>query len=203
MLRLTVAGLLAHRLRLLLTAVTIAIGVALVAGIFILIDSVRGALSASMATASGAAVIVQPAGAAGGKGAGGLTSLPASLAARISAVRGAASAEGLVTASKITLIGKNGRPVTHQRAPSELLSYPTVPALAAPYIIQSGHPPRQPDQALLDAATARGLGYHIGDPISVVTPAGLQSLTVTGITGFGGADSPAGAQIAKIGRAHV
>jgi putative ABC transport system permease protein len=116
MLRLTVAGLLAHRLRLLLTAVTIAIGAALVAGTFILTDSVRGALSASTATASGAAAFVQPAGAAGGKGAGPLTSLPASLAARISAVRGAASAEGLVTASKITLIGKNGRPVTHQRA---------------------------------------------------------------------------------------
>src|SRR5215470_2263786 len=104
MLRLTVAGLLAHRLRLLLTAVTIAIGAALVAGTFILTDSVRGALSTSTATSS---------------------------------------AEGLVTASKITLIGKNGRPITHPRAPSELLSYPTVPVLAAPYTIQSGHPPRQ------------------------------------------------------------
>jgi putative ABC transport system permease protein len=197
MLRLTVASLLAHRLRLLLTAAAIAIGAALVAGTFILTDSARGALSTSPATAPGAAVIVQPAGAAGGKGAGPVTSLPASLAARISAVRGAASAEGLVTASKITLIGKNGRPVTHRRAPSELLSYPAVPALAAPYTIQSGHPPRQPGQALLDAATARGLGYRIGDRISVVTPVGPQSLTVTGITGFGGADSPAGAQIAS------
>ena len=197
MLRLTVASLLAHRLRLILTAVTIAIGAALVAGTFILTDSARGALSTSTATASGAAVIVQPAGAAGGKGAGPLTSLPASLAARINAVRGAACAEGLVTASKVTLIGKNGRPITHRRAPSELLSYPNVPALAAPYTIQSGHPPRQPGQALLDAATARSLGYRIGARISVVTPAGLQSLTVTGITGFGGADSPAGAQIAS------
>src|SRR6266542_4473115 len=116
MLRLTVASLLAHRLRLILTAVTIAIGAALVAGTF-------------------------------------------SLAARINAVRGAACAEGLVTASKVTLIGKNGRPITHRRAPSELLSYPNVPALAAPYTIQSGHPPRQPGQALLDAATARSLGY--------------------------------------------
>src|SRR6266542_3703274 len=158
MLRLTVASLLAHRLRLILTAVTIAIGAALVAGTFILTDSARGALSTSTATASGAAVIVQPAGAAGGKGA---------------------------------------RPLTHRRAPSELLSYPNVPALAAPYTIQSGHPPRQPGQALLDAATARSLGYRIGARISVVTPAGLQSLTVTGITGFGGADSPAGAQIAS------
>ncbi len=175
MLRLTVAGLLAHRLQLILTAVTIAIGAALVAGTFILTDSVRGDLIASTAAAPGAAVIVQPAGAAGGKGAGPVTSLPASLAARIAAVRGAASADGLVTASKITLIGKNGRPITHRRAPSELLSYPTAPTLAALYTVRSGHPPRQPGQALLDAATARSLGYRIGDPISVVTPAGCRA----------------------------
>jgi putative ABC transport system permease protein len=195
MLRLTVAGLLAHRLRLTLTAITIAIGAALVAGTFVLTDSVQRALSTSTAAAPEAAVVIQPTGTAGGKGAGAPTSLPAGLAARIRGIRDAASVQGLVTASKVTLIGKDGHPITHRRAPNELLSYPAVPALAAQYTIQSGHPPRQPDQALLDAASARSLGYRIGDRISVITPAGLKALTVTGITGFSGADSPAGAQI--------
>lgn len=196
MVRVTIASLLAHRLRLILTAVTIAAGAALVAGTFILTDSVQGALSAS--TAAGApAVVVEPAGAAGGKGAGPATSLPGSLAARIRAVRGVASADGLVTASKVTLIGKNGRPITHRRAPDELVSYPTAPALAAQYTIRSGRPPRHPGEALIDAATAHGLGYRIGDRIGVLTAAGPQAVTVTGITGFGGADSPASAQIAS------
>lgn len=197
MLRLTVASLLAHRLRLALTALTIAIGAALVAGTFILTGSVRGALSASAAASSPAAVVVQPAGTAGGKPVSGPASMPASLAGRIRAVRGVAAAEGLVTASKIILIGKDGRPITHKRAPNELLSYPVVPPLAAQYTIQTGHPPRRPGDAMLDAATARSLGYRAGDPITVVTRARPQRLTVTGITGFAGASSPPGAQIAS------
>jgi putative ABC transport system permease protein len=196
-LRLTVASLLANRLRLILTAVTIAIGAALVAGTFVLTDAVRGALGASTQAASAAAVVVQPAGAAGGKTASAPASLPASLAARIRAVPGVTSAQGLVSASKVILIGKDGRPITHRRAANELLSYPTAPALAAQYTIQSGQPPRHRGEALLDAATARSLGYRVGDQIAVVTPAGRRSLTVTGITGFDGADSPAGSQLAS------
>ena len=102
-------------------------------------------------------------------------------------------AEVIVTASKVTLIGRNGRPITHPRAPSELLTYPTAPALAARYTITSGRPPRHPGEALIDAATAHSLGYRPGDRIGVLTAAGPQAVTVTGVTGFGGADSPAGA----------
>ena len=53
MVRATIASLLAHRLRLILTAVTIATGVALVAGTFILTDSVQQA-ALSTSTAAGA-----------------------------------------------------------------------------------------------------------------------------------------------------
>ena len=196
MVRVTIASLLAHRLRLILTAVTIAAGTALVAGTFILTDSVQRALSATAVTGT-PAVVVEPAGAAGGKGAGPVTSLPASLATRIHAVPGVASADGLVTAAKVTLVGKNGRPITHRRAPNEIMSYPTAPSFAAQYTIKSGRPPRRPGEALIDAATARSLGYRLGDRVGVLTAAGLQTVTVTGITGFAGADSPAGAQIAS------
>src|SRR5262249_53339440 len=61
MLRVTVASLLAHRLRLILTAAAIALGVALVAGTFILTDSVQGALAGSGAAGPAGYVIVQPA----------------------------------------------------------------------------------------------------------------------------------------------
>jgi putative ABC transport system permease protein len=198
MLRVTVASLLAHRLRLIVTAVTIAIGVALVAGTFILTDSVQRALAGPMAAAPTALVVVQPAGTGGGKGAPAAASLPASLVARVRAVSGVASAEGLVTAGKVTITGPDGRPITSRRAVPELLSYPTIPALAAQYTIRSGHPPRGPGEALLDAATARRLGYHTGERVGVATADGVRTLTVVGITGFGGADSPAAAQVASL-----
>jgi putative ABC transport system permease protein len=196
MLRVTFTSLLARRLRLILTATTIVIGVAFVAGTFILTDSLQGALGVPAAAA--AQVVVQPAGADSGKGGGPAgPTLPAGLVARIRAVPGVAVAEGLVVASKVTLIGKDGRPIVHPRAASELRSYPASPALAAQYTLQSGRPPRRPDDAVIDAATARQLGYRIGDPIGVVTPQGTRTLTVTGITGFRGADSPAAEQVAS------
>jgi putative ABC transport system permease protein len=197
MLRITLAGLLARRLRLILTAVTIVIGTALVAGTLILTDSVQGVLGAATAAAPVAMVVVQPAEAAGVKETGPLTSLPAGLVARITAIPGAVSAEGLVAISKVTLIGRDGHPITHPRAPDELLSYPAAPALAAQYTIRAGRPPRRPGEAMLDAATARGLGYHVGDRIGIVTPGGLQTVTITGITGFSGQDSPVAAQVSS------
>jgi putative ABC transport system permease protein len=197
MLRVTLASLLAHRLRLILTAVTIAIGVAFVAGTFILTDSVQGTLGVPGAAGSAAQVVVQPAGADSGKSAASIASLPAGLVARIRAVPGVASAQGLVTAEKVTVIGKDGHPISHLRAVNELLSYPTTGGMAAQYTIQAGHPPRRPDEAMLDAATARGLGYRTGDRISVATATGIRTLTVVGITGFDGADSPAAAQVAS------
>jgi transposase len=69
-LRVIVASLLAHRLRLIMTAVMIALGAGLVAGTFTLTDSVRGALSTSTAAASAPAVVVQPTGGADGKDGG-------------------------------------------------------------------------------------------------------------------------------------
>src|SRR5262249_7193988 len=99
-----------------------------------------------------------------------------------------------------TMIGRHGRPITHPRAVNELLTYPNRPALAAQYTIQAGRAPRRRNEALLDAATARKLGYRAGDRIRVATTAGLRTLTITGSTGipgFGGADSLPGAQIAS------
>jgi len=198
MLRVTFAGLLARRLRLILTATTIAIGVAFVAGTLILTDSLQRAISVPVSTASAAQVVVQPAGTGGGKGgAPAGPALPAGLLGRIRAIPAVAAAEGLVTATKVTLIGKDGHPITHARAINEIRSYPTAPALAAQYTITSGRPPQRPGEAVLDAATTRRLGYRIGDPIGVGTLHGIRTLTVTGITGFGGAASPADEQTAS------
>ena len=143
MLRITMAGLRAHRVRLALTAVTIMLGTALVAGTFILTDSVRAVLGGAGATTPAGLVVVQPSGAGSGKGAGGPVSLPAGLAARLRAVGGVAAAQGLVAAAKLTYLGPGGRPITHVRAASELLSYPAARALAAWYTITAGRAPRR------------------------------------------------------------
>jgi putative ABC transport system permease protein len=198
MLRITLAGLRAHRIRLALTAVTITLGAALVAGTFILTDSVQAVLGGAGVSTPAGLVVVQPSGASGGKGTGGPVSVPAGLAARLRAAGDVAAVQGLVTVAKLTYLGPGGRPINHARAASELLSYPAVPALAAWYTITAGRAPRRGGEALLDAATARSLGYRPGDRIGVATPSGTRDLTITGVTGFGGAASPPDAQIASL-----
>ena len=198
MLRITLAGLRAHRIRLALTAVTITLGAALVAGTFILTDSVQAVLGGAGASTPAGLVVVQPSGAGGGKDAGGPVSVSAGLAAHLRAAGGVAAVQGLVTAAKLSYLGPGGHPITHARAAAELLSYPAAPALAAWYTITAGRAPRRGGEALLDAATARSLGYRPGDRIGVATPSGTRDLTITGITGFGGAASPPDAQIASL-----
>ena len=195
--RVIMASLLAHRLRLILTAAAIGIGVALVTGTFILTNSVQAVLGGASSATSAGYVVVQPAGAGGGKGGSASASLAAGLVARVGTVPGVAWAQGLVAAAKVTLIGKHGRPIVHRRAVNELLTYPSRPAMAAEYTITAGRAPRGLDETLIDAATARALGYGVGDRIGVATTPGIRTLTIVGITGFGGADSPPGAQIAS------
>lgn len=196
MLRVTLHGLRAHWLRLTLTAVTIALGVALVTGTLALTSSVQHAITAATSAPPGL-IVVQPANPAGGKPAGPPVTLAAHLVGRIRDVGGVAASQGLITATKLTIVGPDGRPVRHARAVNELLTYPDIPALAAQYTILAGGPPAKAGQALLDAATARALHCHTGQRFGVLTPAGLRYVTITGITGFHGLDSPPADQAAS------
>ena len=195
MLRVTLDGLRAHWLRLTLTAFTIALGVALVTGTLALTSSVQHAITAATSAPPGL-IVVQPATPAGGQ-AGPPVTLAAHLVGRIRGVAGVATAQGLITAAKLTITGPDGRPVRHARAVNELLTYPDSPALAAQYTIQAGVPPTKAGQALLDAATARALHCHPGQRFGVLTPAGLRYVMITGITGFHGLDSPPADQAAS------
>src|SRR5215472_16225973 len=100
MFQVTVASLLAHRLRLILTATTIVIGVALVAGTFILTDSIQRVLSVPASAAS--------------------ETVPGRLLSRIRAVPGVAVADGSIMADKVVLIGRDDHPIDHVRAVNEL-----------------------------------------------------------------------------------
>jgi putative ABC transport system permease protein len=94
MLRATLKTLLAHRLRLGLTACAVAFGVAFMAGTFILTATIRHGVDDLFATAaSGTDVIVRPVVAAT---TGGRPTVPAGLLDRVRSVDGVAVAEGAV-----------------------------------------------------------------------------------------------------------
>ncbi|MFI6508224.1 ABC transporter permease [Streptosporangium sp. NPDC050855] len=160
MLRTTLAGLRAHRLRLALTALAIALGVGFIAGTFVLTDTIdAGYTQRFSAAADRLDVAVLPASAKGDEEA--LVS-DATLR-RIRAVDGVADAQGLVRGTS-ALIGKDGKAAG---------DYPTL-GISLPEgtlnrtVVVEGRVPRNGREAVLDEGTARKRGFRVGDTVTVL-----------------------------------
>ncbi|HEX8862494.1 MAG TPA: ABC transporter permease, partial [Actinomycetes bacterium] len=190
MLRVTLKGLLAYRARLVLTAVAVLIGVALVAGTLMLTDAVgRSVRSLTARAQAGVDVVVRNADDAR---AGRPQAIGPHLAATIRAVPGVGAASGVVVAEKLQMVGRNGQPIRHRRAINLVTSWPDDPGLAAGYTLRRGRRPAGGGEVVLDAATAVTGGWRLGDRLGIVGADGrVHRFRVVGVTGFAGHDSPA------------
>ncbi|MER7127483.1 ABC transporter permease [Streptosporangium saharense] len=160
MLRTTIAGLRARKLRLLLTSLAIALGVGFIAGTFVLTDTLQSGFTEKFGAAADridVAVLPAP----------GKRDEPALLSQavleRIRAVGGVAEAQGLVRGTS-ALIGKDGKAAG---------DYPTsgVSVVQGPLSrtsIVSGSAPRTATQAVLDKNTAKTRGFRVGETIAVL-----------------------------------
>ncbi len=154
MLRVTLKGLLEYRARLVLTAVAVMIGVALVAGTLMLTDAVGRSVRHLTARAhAGGDLVVRNADDAK---AGPPQAIGPHLAAAIRAVSGVGAAAGVVVGEKLQMVGRNGQPIRHRRAVNLVASWPDDPALASSYTLRQGRPPAGSGEVVLDAATAPG-----------------------------------------------
>jgi len=189
----TLRGLLAHRVRLVLTALAIALGTGFMAGTFVFTSSLTHSLDSLFAqAATGTDVIVQhtaPPGANVGAGSGGSKPIPAAILARIRSLPGVAAASGVVTGRAVVL-GKNGKPLpTHFGV---ALSWPLGAPFQAIFTRRSGRPPTGPGQVMIDRNSAREGKFAVGDRIEITVGGQAMPFTVTGITGYGTATSIAG-----------
>jgi putative ABC transport system permease protein len=189
-LRVTLKGLLTYRARLVLTAVAVLIGVALVAGTLMLTDAVgRSVRSLTARAQAGVDVVVRNADDAK---AGPPQAIGPHLAATIRAVPGVGTAAGVVAAEKVQMVGRDGQPIRHRRAVNLVASWPDDPALAAGYTLRQGRRPADGGEVVLDAATAATGGWRLGDSLGIVGADGrVHRFRVVGVTGFAGRDSPA------------
>ncbi|SDJ63068.1 ABC transporter permease [Nonomuraea jiangxiensis] len=188
MLRTALAGLRAHRLRLLLTALAILLGVGFIAGTFVLNDTVQAAFSQRVtADADKVDVAVLPRDAH--------AVLPARLLDRIRALDGVTDAQGLVR-GPAPLLGRDGKTVGS--LPTTALSVVRGP-LDRTNVVSGTGPGTDDHAAVLDENTAKAQGFRIGDTITVLDHergehrfelVGLidtgvdQMLAVTGALGF-------------------
>ncbi|MFG2007053.1 ABC transporter permease [Spirillospora sp. NPDC048911] len=193
----TVKGLLAHKLRLALTALSIVLGVGFVAGTYVLTDTINKTFTELFTeTTKGLDVVVRGKEAfGGGDNAEQRQPLPAAALQQIAGVEGVKAAEGAVS-GYAQFVGKNGKPVTTGGAPTIGVSTSTTPELSEGVSVRSGSLPKGSGQVAVDARTAEKQGFTVGSKVKLIFQGPAREFTVSGVVGFGEADNLAGATLA-------
>lgn len=193
MLRATFKSLRARKLRLILSAASIVLGVSFVAGAFVLTDSLGRVFDDLFATTSrNVAVDVSPqtVSSDSGNGIGGGKVLPAALVDKIKAVDGVEEVSGQVSGSA-QLVDKLGKVVGTGGAPTLGFNWAESRRLFTGKI-SAGTAPQTGDEIAINRALAEKTGYQVGDVAPVLTDAPLKSYTIAGIVEYDGKGSFAG-----------
>ena len=190
MLRVTIKGVRGHLLRFVLTTASVMLGVAFVAGTFVLTDSLQATFD-QIAGAAGVGTDVVVRGDVAADGADGQPDLraplPVSLADQIIAVPGVRGAFPSLQGTAV-LVGKDGTAVRNAGAPSFGFDYrvddPALPLVA-------GRGPTTAGEIGVEASTLASSGLRLGDRTRIVVAGTVRPVTVVGVVKFDSAASGA------------
>ena len=194
--KVTIKGLLAHKLRLALTALAIVLGVTFISGTFVLTDTLQNTFNTLFGSIY-AKVDFQVRGVAQlGTGAGATRNeLPESLLATIRRVPGVEAADGQVT-GYAQFVARDGKAIaTGGGAPTLGVAYDPEQKISPLHLIAGG-PPVAPDDVVMDAGTAQKYHFAVGQQVRILSAGPPRTFTITGITQFGTANNLAGATLA-------
>jgi putative ABC transport system permease protein len=199
--RATIKGLLAKKVRLIFTALSIVLGIGFVAGTYVLTDTMNAAFEQLFATTSQASdVTVRSAEAftpeQSGPGGGGSerTPLPASLLETVRGVPQVQTAVGSVQGYAQFVDPATGDAIGGFGPPTIGLNWNALSDRVL--TIRQGMPPQSRDQVVVDAATAEKHDLQVGEQVRILFVGPPQEFTISGIAGFGSADNLAGATLA-------
>src|SRR3954453_22149438 len=199
MIAVALKGLLGRKVRALLTAFAVVIGVAMVSGTLVLTDTIQKAFD-GIFTASYAQTDAVIAGKEIVKGSqSGAATIPASLLAKVRALPEVAAAGGAIApiaSNQAEIFGRDGKALGGGGAPRFGLGNDASQPQFSPLQLKAGHWPAGPKQVALDAGTAAAEHFRVGDTVAVSTLGAKRRYEVTGIAGFGGVNSLGGATMA-------
>ena len=195
--RVTLRGMLAHKLRLALTGLAIVLGVTFVSGTLVLTDTLHSTFStlfsnvyqnvdlevrgaAAFSNQTGALAVREP--------------FAQSLLTTVRAVPGVALAEGGV-GGYAQYVDQHGRAISTGGAPTIGTTYSASQRLSWFHLV-AGAGPRGPTQVVMDQGTAQKFGFHVGDHVTILLPGAPRTFTISGIVKFGTANNLAGATVA-------
>ena len=189
-------GLAGRKVRALLTALAVVIGISMVSGTYILTDTMQksfdGLFTATLdetdAVISGKEIV---------KGTTtGSAKIPAALLTKVQKLDQVEAAGGVVSPDQdnaADIIGPDGKAVARE---SVAASYDAAHADFSPLSLKSGSWPEGPKQVVIDAGTAAKQHYKVGDAVKVSTFGAKRSYELTGIVRYGEVDSLGFASIA-------
>jgi putative ABC transport system permease protein len=195
--KVTLKGILAKKVRFLLTGFAVMLGVAFISGTFVLTATISNTFDGLFSDIyQHTDAVVRAKETFSGDFGGGRGTIPASLLPVVRGAKGVDKADGQVQGLAIIVdkkgdaLGSNG-----QGAPTFGFAYIPDRELSTIHVVQ-GRGPRAPNEVVIDKKSADDAGYKPGDTVPVITKAGRNNYTLTGIVKFGTADSPLGATIA-------
>ena len=191
----TIKGLLAHKLRLALTALAIVLGVTFISGTFVLTDTLHNTFSVLFGNIY-QKIDFQVRGVAQlGSGANATRNqLPESLLATVRGVPGVQAADGQVT-GYAQFVARDGRAIQTGGAPTLGISFDSDQQISSLHLIAGG-PPVTSDDVVMDAGTAAKYDFAVGQRVRILSAGPTRTFTITGIAQFGSANNLAGATLA-------
>ncbi|WP_329599213.1 ABC transporter permease [Streptomyces pseudovenezuelae] len=183
MLKATLRSFLAHKGRLLLSALAVVLSVAFVSGSLIFSDTLSRTFDRLFASTAPDLTISPKEDLSEAIPSGTTATLPAALADRVARVDGVGAARFDAEDDGITVADAENESV------GSTTGAPTIgtdwnPTSRSPVKLTSGHAPHGPAEALLDSETADRRKLHLGDPLTVIAPPGSFKVRIVGIVTF-------------------
>ena len=192
----TIKSLLAHKLRLLLTAISVILGVAFIAGTLILTDTLNATFDQLFGSVYQHVAVevraVSPFSATSAASADRST-VPASLVSVVAAVPGVQQAVGNTSGFAQLVDPKTGKAIASGGAPTLGTSWTS--ASTSPLRLVSGAAPAGPGQIAIDRVTAANHDLKVGETVQVLLKGPPQRETIVGIFTFGSSGNLAGATL--------
>ncbi|MPY55819.1 ABC transporter permease [Streptomyces spongiae] len=183
MLKATLRSFLAHKGRLLLSALAVMLSVAFVAGSLIFSDTVTRTFDRLFASTSADVTVTPKEDLESQIPSGATPTVPASLAQRVARIDGVADTHVDAAVENITVVDRDNKSVGPTTgAPTIATNWYVTDR--SPVKLTSGHAPEGPGQALLDADTAKKKDVKIGDTLTVLAQPGSFKVQVVGIATF-------------------
>ncbi len=191
MAKLVLRGFLQRKLRVLLTAIAIALGVALMAGTYVLTDTINQSFAAIFKNAAkGDDVVVSPTETLGREKRAQESPITDAMLAQVRSVSGVAEAAGAIF-TQGAFLDVHRKRLTSGGAPAFIAG--ELPKRFESFSPVKGRFPTDASEVAIDEATADRSGLRIGQQMIVAGSAPAKSYTIVGIAKFAGGQSFGGA----------